>query len=205
MFADPQSDEMYGIPITEDAFERVVSIRNPYRYEMMDEVLYDVTESSPEHNGMVENIFNFIHAHLAAKDRSYNVYQDRYVAIPFKPSVMPDVVVTSDCVDRDEADRVDRDEDEEPEIPKIQAPYIVFEVLSPRTHNYDRIEKFARYLRCSSLEAYIMVSYDEPFVEVYRRATGWRQERFTAGQAIKLDPIDLELPVDTIYKGISLP
>lgn len=44
---------------------------------------------------------------------------------------------------------------------------------------------------------------DEPYVEVYRRATGWKQERFSAGQTIKLDQINLELPVDIIYEGLS--
>ena len=34
------------------------------------------------------------------------------------------------------------------------------------------------------------------------RATGWRQERFTLGQTIQLDQLDLELPLDAIYKGV---
>lgn len=193
MAANPQSDDLHGIPITEEAFEQVISAENPYRYEFIDEVLYDMTESSLEHSEIVENIFNLIHAHIA-KEGSCKVYQDQYVSIPFKPSVVSDVVVTCDSADRDEDKRL--------KPFKIQAPCIVVEVLSPRTENYDRTEKFVRYQCCSSLEVYILAHQDEPYVEVYRRETKWQQERFSMGQAIKLDQIGLELPLDLIYKGI---
>ena len=193
MSANLQSDDLYGIPITEEAFEQVISVESPYRYEFIDEVLYDMTESSPEHSEIVANIFDLIYAHIAKED-SCKVYQDQYVSVPFKPSVIPDVVVTCDSTDRDK--------DKQLEPFKIQAPCIVFEVLSPYTENYDRTEKFVRYQCCSSLKVYILVSQDEPHVEVYRRETKWRQERFSAGQTINLDQIGLELPVNAIYEGV---
>jgi len=37
---------------------------------------------------------------------------------------------------------------------------------------------------------------------VYRRSTGWKQERFSDGQTIKLEQLDLELPVESIYEGV---
>jgi len=46
-----------------------------------------------------------------------------------------------------------------------------------------------------------LVSQEEQHVEVYRRSTGWQQERFSADQVIKLDQLDLELPLDLIYEG----
>jgi Uma2 family endonuclease len=84
----------------------------------------------------------------------------------------------------------------------IQSPLIVVEVLSPTTEKYDRIEKFARYMHCPTLEVYILVSQDEQHIEVYRRSTGWKQERFSTGQAVKLDQLDLELPIESIYEGV---
>jgi Uma2 family endonuclease len=57
-------------------------------------------------------------------------------------------------------------------------------------------------MRCPTLEVYILVSQDEQYVEVYRRSTGWKQERFSASQTIKLEQLDLELPVESIYEGI---
>ncbi len=48
----------------------------------------------------------------------------------------------------------------------------------------------------------MLVSQDEQHVEVYRRATDWRQERFSAGQTVQLDQLDLELPLAAIYEGV---
>ena len=75
-------------------------------------------------------------------------------------------------------------------------------MLSPSTERYDRTEKFTRYMRCPTLEVYILVSQDEQYVEVYRRSTGWKQERFFGGKTIKLEQLDLELPVESIYEGV---
>jgi Uma2 family endonuclease len=86
----------------------------------------------------------------------------------------------------------------------IQSPLIVVEMLSPSTERYDRTEKFARYMRCPTLEVYILVSQDEQYVEVYRRSTGWKQERFSEGQIIKLEQLDLELPVESIHEGVLM-
>ena len=120
--------------------------------------------------------------------------QYQYAAIPGKPPVVPDVVLTRDLADWDKDKRL------KPFM--IQSPLIVIEVLSPSTERYDRTEKFARYMRCPTLEVYILVSQDEQYIEVYRRSTGWKQERFSAGQIIKLKQLDLELPVGSIYEGV---
>ena len=43
---------------------------------------------------------------------------------------------------------------------------------------------------------------DEPYVEIYRRAKNWRPEYFSADQTTKLDQLDLELPLPSIYEGV---
>jgi Uma2 family endonuclease len=78
----------------------------------------------------------------------------------------------------------------------------VVEVLSLSTEGYDRTEKFLRYQHSPTLEISILVSQDEEYVEIYRKATGWTQEHFSTGQVIKLDQLDLELPVSSIYEGV---
>jgi Uma2 family endonuclease len=193
MAANPQDDTLHGIPMTEEAFEQLISIETPYRYELIDGILYDMTGSSPEHGKIAGNIFSLIHAHIGRKGPC-EVYQDQYVAIPDDPPVVPDVVLT--------CDKADWDKDKRLKPFKIRSPRIVVEVLSPSTENRDRTKKFALYQRCSSLEVYILASQDEPYVEVYRRSTGWRQERFSAGQVIKLDQIGLDLFIDDIYDGV---
>jgi len=193
MAANPQSDDFHGIPMDEESFERLVSGETPYRYELIDGIVYDMTGSSPEHGAIAGNIFSLIHAYLRGKGPC-RVHQDQYVKIPNAPTVVPDVVVT--------CDRADWDKDKRLKPFKIRSPRIVVEVLSPSTEEYNRKGKFARYRRCPTFEVYILVSQDEPHVEVYRRETDWRQEHFSSGQVIRLDQIGLDLLVDDIYEGV---
>lgn len=193
MAANPQPYDLHGISMTEEAFERLISVESPYRYELIDGVVYDMTGSTPEHSVIASNIEALMREQLG-KRGPCRVHHDQYVAIPGMPPVVPDVVLT--------CDRADWDKDKRLKPFKIQSPRIVVEVLSPSTERYDRTEKFARYMRCPTLEVYILVSQDEQHIEVYRHATNWQQERFSEGQTIKLEQFDLELPVGEVYEGV---
>ena len=193
MAANPPSDDLHGIFMTGEAFERLIGVESPYRYELIDGVVYDMTGSTPEHSVIASNIESLIREQLGRRGPC-RTHRDQYVAIPGKPPVVPDVVVT--------CDRADWDRDKRLKPFMIQSPLIVVEVLSPSTERYDRTEKFARYVRCSTLEVYILVSQDEQHVEVYRRSRSWKQERFSMNQTIKLEQLDLELSVELIYEGV---
>jgi Uma2 family endonuclease len=193
MEVDPQRDDLHGIPMTEEAFERMISVESPYRYELIDGIVYDMTGSTPEHSVIASNI-EFLLREQLGRGSPCRTHRDQYVAIPGKPPVVPDVVLT--------CDRGDWDKDKRLASFMIQSPLIVVEVLSPSAQKYDRTEKFARYKRCSTLEVYILVSQDEQHIEVYRRSTDWRQERFSTGPTVQLDQLDLELPVDSIYESV---
>lgn len=193
MAANPQDDDLHGIPMDEESFERLVNGETPYHYELIDGIVYDMTGSSPEHAHIAGTIFELIRARIGRKGFC-RVYQEQFVKIPNAPTVVPDVVVTCDPADWDKDKRL--------KPFKIRSPRIVFEVLSPSTEAYNRTEKFARYRTCPTLEVYILVSQDEPHVEVYRRETDWRQEYFSSDQTIRLDQIGLNLLVDDMYEGV---
>lgn len=182
-----------GIPVTEEAFERLISAESPYRYELIDGLLCDMTGSSPEHGTIAGNIFSLVHEQIR-RCGPCRVYQDQYVAIPGNPPVVPDVVLTCDLADWKKDKRL--------RPFKIQSPLIVFEVLSPSTEEYDREGKFVRYQSCPTLEVYILASQDEQHVEVYRREKDWQKEHFTQGQTIHLDQLDLEFALDEIYESV---
>jgi len=195
---DPQQNEetISGyrcMAMTEEDFEQLISVESPYRYELIDGIIYDMTGSTPEHSVISSRIDALLSEQIGWRDPCHT-HRDQYVAIPGKPPVVPDVVLT--------CDRADWDKDKRLKPFKIQSPLLVVEVLSPGTEKYDRGEKFARYKLCSTLEVYMLVSQDERHVEVYRKATNWKQEHFSSDQIIKLDQLDLELPLAPIYKGI---
>lgn len=193
MAVNREPEYLHCIPMTDEMFEHVIGMESPYRYELIDGLVYDMTGSSPEHGTITTNVLTLLKQQLR-KGGSCRVYQDQYVAIPGKPSVVPDVVLTCALSDWDKSKRL--------KPFKIQSPLIVVEVLSPSTERYDRAEKFARYQCCPTLEVYVLISQDEPHVEIYRRATGWKQELFLSDQVIMLDQLDLELPLAVIYEGV---
>jgi Uma2 family endonuclease len=193
MAVNRQPEYLHGIPMLDEVFEHLIGMESPYRYELIDGVVYDMTGSSPEHGTIAMNMSLLLKQQLR-KGGSCRIYQDQYIAIPGNPSVVPDVVLTCDLSDWDKSKRL--------KPFKIQCPLIVVEVLSPSTERYDRAGKFARYQCSPTLEVYILVSQDEPHVEVYRRVTGWKQELFLLDQVIKLDLLDLELPLAEIYEGV---
>ncbi len=190
---DDDKIALHGIPMTEEAFERMIGVESPYRYELIDGVVYDMTGSTPQHSAIIENVGDLFREQLG-KCGPCRIYRDQYVAIPDKPPVVPDVVLTCDLADWDKDKRLNPF--------RIQSPLVVVEVLSPRTARYDRTEKFARYRRCATLEVYMLVPQDEPLVEVYRNERGWRQELFGEGQTIRLEQLDLEFSLAAIYEGI---
>ena len=193
MATNLQRDDLHGIRMTEEAFERLISVESPYRYELIDGVVYNTTGSNPEHNIIASNVEGLLREQLG-RSGPCRTHRDQYVAIPGKPPVVPDVVLTCDLADWDKDKRL------KPFM--IRSPLIVVEVLSPSTERYDRTEKFARYMLCPTLEVYILVSQDEQHIEVDRRSMGRKQERFSAGQTIMLEQLDLELPVGLIYEGV---
>ncbi len=56
MAANPQHYDLHGIRMTEEAFERLISVESPYRYELIDGIVYDMTGSTPEHSVIASNI-----------------------------------------------------------------------------------------------------------------------------------------------------
>lgn len=186
---------VHGIPMTVEGFEHLVSKESPYRYELIDGIVYNMTGSTPEHSVLAAKIEKLFLEQLGDCGPCHT-HRDQYVAIPGKPPVVPDVVLTCDLEDWDKEKRL--------KPFKIRSPLIVVEVLSPSTEVYDRTEKFARYRLCSTLEVYILVSQYEPQIEVYRREHDWQQEVFTQAQIIELDRLDLELPLETIYRGVLM-
>jgi Uma2 family endonuclease len=126
MAANLQSDDLYGIPMTEDAFMQMISVESEYRYELIDGIVYDMTGSTPEHSAIASNVESLLREQVG-RSGPCRVHHDQYVMIPNKPAVVPDVVLT--------CDRGDWDKDKRLEPFMIRSSLIVVEVLSPSTQS----------------------------------------------------------------------
>ena len=80
-------------------------------------------------------------------------------------------------------------------------PTVVFEVLSPTSEAYDRGAKANHYRQLPSLREYVLISQDEPRVEVQRlNADGhWELRFFGKGEQVELASIEVKIQVDALY------
>jgi Uma2 family endonuclease len=80
------------------------------------------------------------------------------------------------------------------------------EVLSDSTEREDRIEKFALYRACSTVEEYVVIATKYQAVEVYRRAPGdWTVHIYGPGELVELRSVAVQLPVSDLYRLSEVP
>ena len=86
----------------------------------------------------------------------------------------------------------------------VKRPCVLVEVLSKKTEDIDRGEKWLNYQTLDSLQAYMLLEQETPRAEIYRRtADGWRYERIEAGGVLKLPCVGLEVALDDIYSRLD--
>ena len=84
----------------------------------------------------------------------------------------------------------------------LSNPKVIFEALSPSTEAYDRGGKFRRYRSLPTLEEYVLLSVEEPLVEVFRR-DGWALRSYEGlGATVRLESVDLDLPLRELYADL---
>jgi len=82
---------------------------------------------------------------------------------------------------------------------------LVVEVLSDSTASYDRGAKFRKYCSLPSFKEYVLITQDEPIVEVlFRDIDFWRMTT-TVGldRSVKLNSLDIEIPMALIYEDVD--
>lgn len=88
----------------------------------------------------------------------------------------------------------------------ITNPKVIFEILSPTTESFDRVEKFDRYRTCNaSLTDYLLVWQDQPQIERSSRQAdgGWLIHRYTGLDAVvPLPSIDCRLSLKDVYARV---
>lgn len=88
----------------------------------------------------------------------------------------------------------------------LRNPYLIVEVLSDSTADYDRVEKFRHYRRFETLRHYILIAQDRIQVEHYARREGFLWD--PAGNVtdrsgvISLPDVGIIIPVTEIYRRL---
>lgn len=91
----------------------------------------------------------------------------------------------------------------DPEPRFFEAPVLVAEILSESTEARDRNEKWRLYRQLPSLRHYLLIAQAERRIEHYaREADVWRYEDLVGDAALRLNALDITLPLAEVYAGI---
>ncbi len=93
------------------------------------------------------------------------------------------------------------------EFDTLLNPTLLVEVLSPSTRGYDLGEKWLRYRAIASLEHYLVVDTEKPFVLLYSRSerpSEWLlTELSDLTDVLLLPALGVELPLQEIYEDVE--
>ncbi|MBI2803880.1 MAG: Uma2 family endonuclease [Planctomycetes bacterium] len=166
---------------------------SPIKHEYVGGVVFAMAGARNLHNTIVINTLAAFHLRLRGKPcRPFN--SDTKVRIQIGGQTRfyyPDVHVT--C-------HPNRPTDSYQSQPKV-----IVEVLCKKTERLDKGEKKDAYLAIPSLDAYILIEQEMPFVAVFRRtAAGFVREVYEDMAAVvPLSEIEAEMPLAEIYEGVE--
>ncbi|MEL6926782.1 MAG: Uma2 family endonuclease [Bacteroidota bacterium] len=89
----------------------------------------------------------------------------------------------------------------------ITNPVLIVEVLSDGTEKKDRTEKFTAYRKMASLQEYVLISQDKPYIEVFYRAPNvdlWKIITIEdLSHELQLQSVNLSIPLTDIYRDVN--
>jgi len=154
-----------------------------------------MTGGSLNHNRITRNLSTAIDTHLRGK--SCEVFaNDMRLAMEDKDLfTYPDLMIVCGTPAHHDA----RDD-------TITNPRVIIEVLSKSTRDYDHGTKGPAYRSIESLEELVLVDQYETAIEHWtRRGNYWEVREIRMGSdRLALSSIELELPLEEIYRDVSL-
>lgn len=170
--------------------------RSQQKHEYIDGELVAMAGASPEHTQMMFNISAELAPQLREKPcRGFTA--DLRVRTSRRHYCYPDIVIA--CEPPQYA----------PEDPHtLLNPTLIVEILTPSTEAYDRGLKFRRYARLESVQEYVLVSQDRPWIERFLRMPNgqWAYaEAYGLDAALELQSIGCTLRLASVYDKVALP
>jgi Uma2 family endonuclease len=165
------------------------------RHEYFGDQIFAMAGGTPEHGTWAANIIGLLAASLRGRPCRVQTSDVRVRVVATGLDTYPDVSVV--------CGRAELDKDD-PQA--VTNPTILFEVLSPSTEEYGRGEKLEHYKKISALREIVLVAHDQKRVDVVRRPPSalddgiWVSITSRAGETVRLESLDCELPVDEIYR-----
>lgn len=169
--------------------------RAQYKSEYYRGEIFAMSGGTRAHARIIGNLYFHLRNALTGKDcQAFNSEQRIYVK-SVDLDTYPDVSVVCGSVELSV---------EDPEA--ITNPVVLIEVLSPSNERYDRTTKFNFYRNLRTLKHYVLVSQEEPLVEMFTRSDRGSWEYFDnvgMDAIVSLASIACELPMTAVYDGVE--
>ena len=93
-----------------------------------------------------------------------------------------------------------------PTQPRLDDPVMICEVRSQSTAEFDKGDKFEAYKHLPSLREYLLLDNRRRQASLFRKSDEgtWTYLVFSAGAAVTLVSLDLQLPLDELYEDVTL-
>jgi Uma2 family endonuclease len=165
-----------------------------YRSQFYFGEIFAMAGASRRHNIIAGNVCANLHFQL--RNRECEIYQNSMrVKVSETLYTYPDIVVVCG----------------KPQIEKkhgenLLNPVVLIEVLSTSTEKFDRGEKARLYRSMPSLEEYVLISQDKPYIEHFVRQEngGWLlSELSELSEVLPLPSIECETALSEIYAKVD--
>lgn len=178
--------------------EKIYTVTEYFELEKTSEVKHEFVEGHliemPGEKKIANRITGSLYALLLQllNQEIFDVYfQDvRLSTVKGKRYRYPDVMVVPTIDDEDEY--------------TVQQAVLVAEILSPTTEKTDRNEKLKEYSKIPTLQYYLLISQEEPIIELYRRNGAIFEYLFFTDKTERVDLpfFDVSFTLNDIYKKI---
>jgi len=155
--------------------------------------IYAMTGGSKNHSLLAAKFITLFSNHLEGSSCDTATSDLRVNIVDTNNYTYPDVSIT--CDERDKTT-----------TQYITYPCLIVEVLSASTEAYDRGGKFRMYQTNPALIDYLLVSSTSIEIDLYHKndAGEWLIITYKAGDTIALKSINLNFPIEQIYRGLTL-
>ena len=182
-------------PLSEEEYVRLEA-QSPIRHEYVNGEMFAMTGGTLRHNVIAANVLVALRAHLRGTPCGVFINDVRVRLEKAHSYYYPDLL--AGCTRGTQA--IDLN------AVTVDDPVLVIEVLSARTEATDRREKLLAYRTLGSLSEYVLISQDEPRVEIHRQRgdLGWEKIEYSGPETVELTSIGLQIGMRDIYEGVPM-
>lgn len=170
--------------------------RGQVRHEYVNGEMFAMTGGTLRHNVIAVNLLTALRAHLHGTPCRAFIADVRVRVKKHNAYYYPDLVASCGT----SAQNLDSG------VQTLEDPILIVEVLSIGTEATDRREKLLAYRTIGSLNEYVLVSQDEPRVEIHRRKRelAWELVEYSGLETVEFSSVSLRLEMREIYEGVPI-